>query len=147
VKNVALAGVGVIIRDAHDRLLLQRRAGTHGGGTWSCPGGHIDYGETPEQCAVRETLEEVGIMVGNVRFLGITNDVFAETQRHYITVWVQADHVSGTPRPMDPEELTEIGWFAQDSLPSPLFLPLQQLLAGKAYQTDSSVAARQPVAA
>ncbi len=45
-------GVGVlIIRDG--KLLLGRRKGSHGAATWSAPGGHLEYGETPEACARR----------------------------------------------------------------------------------------------
>ena len=53
-------GVGVIVTKA-DRVLLIKRKGVHGQGTWSTPGGHLEYGESPEGCAARETLEETGV--------------------------------------------------------------------------------------
>ena len=41
-------------------LLQLRSAMAHEGGTWSCPGGAIDKGETPFEAALRESAEEVG---------------------------------------------------------------------------------------
>ncbi len=41
-------GVGIIIRKG-DRVLLLRRKNVHGGGSWSTPGGHLDFSESPER--------------------------------------------------------------------------------------------------
>ena len=47
-----------------ERLLVTRRpAGAHLAGHWEFPGGKLEPGETPETCAVREVLEEVGLRV------------------------------------------------------------------------------------
>ncbi len=125
-------GVGVLI--VHEgRWLLIRRQGAHGAGTWSTPGGHLEYGETPEECAIRETDEETGVHLKNVRFLGLTNDIFAERGLHYITIWMQGEVESGEAHLAAPDEASAIGWFAPDVLPGPLFLPLEHLLAGKCY--------------
>lgn len=62
----------IIIRN--NQVLLIRRKNVHGAGSWSTPGGHLDFGETPEQCAIRETQEEVGIEIKDVRFVAATND-------------------------------------------------------------------------
>ncbi|MCD4684456.1 MAG: NUDIX domain-containing protein [Anaerolineae bacterium] len=133
-QTIVRVGVGVIIEDAAGRVLLIQRATPHGNGTWSNPGGHLDPGETPDQCAIRETREETGIEIGNVRFRGLTNDIFAETGKHYITIWMQGDLISGEPTITAPREVSEIGWFAWDALPEPLFLPLAQLVAGRVYR-------------
>ena len=45
-----------------DHLLMIRRKGKHAAGLLSCPGGWIDYGESPEQAALRELNEEVGLV-------------------------------------------------------------------------------------
>jgi len=133
-QSSARVGVSVLVRKG-DKLLLEKRAHVHGAGTWGPPSGHIDFGETPEQTAQRETLEETGIHITNLNFLGITNDVFESAQKHYITLWFNAIYQSGEATCKAPEEESEVGWFRQDDLPQPLFLPLQHLLEGKVYHS------------
>ncbi len=136
-EKQAQVGVSVLINKG-DRILLEKRAHTHGEGTWGPPSGHIDYGETPEQTAMRETREETTITIDNLKFRVVTNDVFEKEQKHYITIWFDADYVTGEPKASAPEEETEVGWFTWDSLPQPLFLPLQHLLEGKTYPTQTT---------
>jgi 8-oxo-dGTP diphosphatase len=129
-------GVAVIIvRDR--RVLLLKRSGSHGAGTWATPGGHLDFGETPEQCGVREAHEETGLEVADLAFVALTNDIFELERKQYITIWMRAGRIVGEPAIASPREMTELGWFAWDALPRPLFLPLAQLVAGAAYPSLS----------
>lgn len=128
--EVPRVGVGcVVVRDG--RLLLVRRRGAHGTGTWSTPGGHLDFGETPEACAARETKEETGVGLSNLRFLAITNDVFEDTGRHYVTIWMRGDPDRNEAVIRDAEEIADLGWFESDALPQPLFLCLDNLLSDR----------------
>lgn len=121
-------GIGVIVvRDGG--LLLRKRIGKHAHGTWSCPGGHLENGETPEECAIRETLEETGLPMESARVVALTNDLFPDGG-HYVTIWLKADGVSDGEVILDPTEASEYGWFPQDALPSPLFPSLVGLLGG-----------------
>lgn len=132
VHTCASVGVGVIvIKD--ENILLLKRIGSHGASTWSCPGGHIDFGESIEQCAIRETKEETGLDIGNVQLKAITNDIFPEEKKHYITIWVNGEYLKGEAKIASPREATEINWFKWNELPKPLFLPLQNLIQGKSY--------------
>ena len=117
-------------------LLLVRRKNVHGGGTWSTPGGHLDFAEQPDECARREAEEETGLAVGETRFLGITNDVFNESL-HYVTLWFHATCEDGEPRIAAPYEIDELGWFERDRLPTPLFAPLRRLLDGELLRTSA----------
>ena len=114
------------------KVLLMKRKGSHGKGTWSTPGGHLEFGETLEECAAREAKEEVGVDVIDVRFRAVTNDIFEETGKHYITVWMEGKSV-GEPFIAAEREVEEIGWFAWNSLPEPLFLTLENLVKGNSY--------------
>ena len=125
-------GVAIIITK-NDQVLLMRRKGIHGKGTWSTPGGHLEFGESPEQCAAREAKEEVGLDVVDIRFRAITNDMFDTTGKHYITIWMEGDSISNDPVIAAEDEVAEIGWFAWDSLPQPLFLSLENLLKENSY--------------
>src|SRR4051812_36423779 len=54
---------GAVVRDRDGRLLLVRRGHAPSEGLWSVPGGRVEDGETPEQAAAREVLEETGLYV------------------------------------------------------------------------------------
>ena len=125
-------GVGVVIRRGVDILLI-RRHNVHGAGTWSTPGGHLDAGESPEACAAREVREETGVEVENIRFLGVTNDVFDAEERHYITLWMEAEYLSGTAVVGAAHEMSEVQWWPSEALPANLFLSLRNLVDGRSY--------------
>ncbi|GLV56699.1 NUDIX domain-containing protein [Dictyobacter sp. S3.2.2.5] len=133
----ANVGVSVLIKNG-DRILLEKRVNTHGAGTWGPPSGHIDFGETPEEAVLRETQEETGLQIKDVKFRCITNDVFQDEQKHYITLWFEAHYVSGEPRVKAPEEESEVRWFTWSGLPEPLFLPVQHLMEGKTYPSQTT---------
>ena len=120
----------IITRD--DKVLLMKRKGTRGKGTWSTPGGHLDFGETPEECAAREAKEEVGAEVVDIRFRAVTNDVFEAEGKHYITIWMEGRTVN-EPFIASEREVEEIGWYAWDALPQPLFLPLENFVKQNSY--------------
>lgn len=121
----------IITRD--DKVLLMKRKRPHGKGTWSTPGGHLDFGETLEGCAARESKEEVGLDVTDIRFHSVTNDVFEEEGKHYVTIWMEGKSVLGEPHIASEDEAEEIGWYAWDALPQPLFLPLENLVKKNSY--------------
>ncbi len=122
-------GVGVfVMKDG--KFLLQKRQGSHGAGSWSLPGGHMEYGETPEQTAVRETKEEFDVSIKNPKIIGITNDFMPADSKHYITIFVEAEYDAGEPKIMDTSS-AEMGWFSKDGLPSPLFIPLKNFIENK----------------
>lgn len=84
-------GVGVIVKK-DNKILLQQRKRSHGTGTWSLPGGHIEYGETPEVTAAREAKEEANVEIRNSKVVGVTNDFMPEEEKHYITIFVEAKY-------------------------------------------------------
>jgi 8-oxo-dGTP diphosphatase len=77
-------------------------------------------------------------MVQDIRFLGITNDVFETEGRHYVTLWTTAEAPEGAPYVAAPYEMDAIGWFAPGDLPAPLFLSLRNLL-GRGLQAGSGM--------
>ena len=119
-------GVGVlIVREG--RLLLGRRRGSHGADSWSAPGGHLEFGETPEECARREVLEETGLVVGKLAKVAFTNDFFIAEMKHYVTLFMLTEDISGTPQRCEPDKCAGWEWFSADKLPQPLFAPLETL--------------------
>lgn len=123
-------GVGVIIRRG-SQVLLMKRQNAHGDGTWSPPGGHLEFGEDIDICAAREVLEETGVTITDIAFRTITNDLFVEEGKHYVTIWVECKYASGEAQVCSPREATAVEWFSWDDLPEPLFLPFTNMLANQ----------------
>ena len=124
--NRPRVGVGCIVVRENKMLMVKTRRGG-----WSTPGGHLEFGESPSECAVRESKEEAGVTLSNVEFVAVTNDVFSDTGPHYVTIWMRAEADSFDTSISDTEEVVEAAWFAPDALPSPLFLYLENLMAGR----------------
>ncbi len=121
-----LIGVGVLIT-AEGRLLLGKRKGSHGAGSWALPGGHLEAGESVASCAIRETAEETGIRVADVRHVDFTNDLFEEEGRQYITLFVEATAFEGIAEVLEPDKCEQWRWFSRQEMPGNLFRPLQSL--------------------
>lgn len=122
--------VGVAVLLIRDRaVLLGKRKNSHGHGQWAPPGGHLEYGESFATCAQREVLEETGVRIYQVEFVAVTNDVFWEEQKHYITIFMRADVQEGNPLVLEPDKCEKWDWFLWDALPEPLFLPVRHFLA------------------
>jgi 8-oxo-dGTP diphosphatase len=112
-------GVGVmIVKDG--KVLLGKRKGSHGSGEFAWPGGHLEYMESIVGCAKRETSEETGMEIDNVRFLRLVN-LKKYAPKHYIDIGVIADWKSGEPVVMEPEKIEGWEWYDIDNLPKPLF--------------------------
>jgi 8-oxo-dGTP diphosphatase len=129
-----LVGIGVLIRK-NDEYLLTKRRNSHGDGTWSPPGGHLEFGESFEECAIRETLEETSLIIDDLVFLGVSNDFFEVENKHYITIWMEATSIDGEAIINSPDEMSEIAWFKRDQLPAPLFLPMEKLITNEFYRS------------
>lgn len=120
-------GVGVIVKK-DGKVLFGKRKGAHGEGTRSLPGGHLEFGETPEQCAIREVFEEAGIGISNAVRVAFTNDILEKEQKHYVTLYIASDYAGGDVRVMEPDKCEEWRWVDWDDLPRPLFIPIENLL-------------------
>ena len=123
-------GVGVLIID-DNKILLGKRKNAHGDGSWAPPGGHLEFGESWQGCAQREALEETGLVLDDLRFCAVTNDIFAESNKHYVTIFMRASYTGGVVTNREPEKCEQWQWFAVDCLPDKLFLPLAQLIEQK----------------
>ncbi len=109
-------------------VLLGKRKGAHGAGTWALPGGHLEYGEAVENCAKREVKEETGLSIYPVARGPYTSDVFPEEGQHYVTLFVVARSGTGEPRILEPDRCEKWQWFRWSEFPRPLFAPLESLI-------------------
>ena len=113
-----LVGVGVMIMK-DGKVLLGRRKGAHGSTTYGWCGGHLEFGETLEQCSAREVLEETGLTVKSLKLLCVSNIV--SYGNHYIDIEFIGEVEPGEPRILEPERVESWNWYSMDDLPSPLF--------------------------
>jgi ADP-ribose pyrophosphatase YjhB (NUDIX family) len=104
-------------RDTDGRILLVRQADT---GEWSTVGGTIEIGEPPEDAAIREAKEEIGVDVALVRLIGCFGGAgfevtYANGDHAAFVSAVYEATLGGVPK-ADMEEVVEIGWFDRDAL-------------------------------
>ncbi len=110
-------GVGVmILRDK--KVLLGKRITAIGDGQYAFTGGHLEYGESFEDCAIRETREEAGIEIKNVRYQLLANLMYPRA--HYIHIGILADWKSGEAKVLEPDKRENWDWYELDKLPEPL---------------------------
>ncbi len=100
------------------KILLGKRKGSHGENTYGWVGGHLEFGETPEQCLEREALEEAGISLKNITFLCVSNII--AYNKHYLDLEFTAE-TDDEPKVMETTKLESWDWYDLDNLPSPLF--------------------------
>lgn len=131
-------GVGVLVFD-QGRILLGERIGAHGEGTWCPPGGHLEFGETPEACALRELQEETGLVAAQAQPGPWTNDFFEKERKHYVTLFMIVKEFEGLPRVLEPEKCLRWEWFPVERLPDPLFLSIAHLIKRHPLQTLNCV--------
>lgn len=122
-KKRPKVGIAVAIVK-NNQVLLGKRLGKHGPGTWAYPGGHLEFMESWEECARRETKEETSLEIKNVRFGVVTNELHYQENEHYITIGMIADYAGGEPQTLESNKCEEWCWFSWDNLPQPLFLPI-----------------------
>jgi NAD+ diphosphatase len=109
----------VLVKRGND-LLLTRKA-EWPAGRYSLVAGFLDFGESLEECAIREVREETGIEISNIRYVGSQNWPFpAQLMAGFV-----ADYAGGHIR-VDPNELEDAKWFPPEALPN---LPTRRSIA------------------
>ena len=80
----------------HDEkvLLIKRNHAPHAG-LWSPPGGKMEIGETPEECAIREIKEETGLDIVNPVLRGIETAIDIAYPIHWLLFIFRAEYSTG----------------------------------------------------
>ena len=113
-------GVGVLLVDANDRVLLTLRNRGPESGRWSIVGGKLDFLETLEACAIREAREEVGVVVSVASLLCVTDHCIPDENQHWVSPAYLAQIREGQPVNCEPEKTAAVQWFALSELPANL---------------------------
>jgi mutator protein MutT len=116
-------GLGLVVRPAPGPakvLITRRRVGTVYAGYWEFPGGKVEPGESPEDCAAREVREEVGLLVTPLRRLAVVEHTY-EHGRVRLSAWVCRETEPGGEA--EPLEVADCRWCTLEEIPWDEFLP------------------------
>jgi 8-oxo-dGTP diphosphatase len=116
-------GVGVLILNNKNEVLLGLRKASHGTGEWCFPGGHLEFGETIFETAKREVKEETNLDISKFELVSVCDEMrYIKTDnKHYLNLGVLGKYAGGEPIVMEPDKCKEWIWFPMQALPENLF--------------------------
>ncbi|MGC9310859.1 MAG: nucleotide triphosphate diphosphatase NUDT15 [Candidatus Aenigmatarchaeota archaeon] len=130
-----MVGVGVMLLKGNKVLLGRRhedpkmaKSELHGEGTWTMPGGKVEFGEKLRAAAVREVFEETGILLekADLEIISVADDIGYGA--HFVTIGFLCRDFEGEAKVMEPDEITKWGWFSLNKIPERIFGPSQEIL-------------------
>lgn len=140
-RPIIMAAAGVIVMNERHQILLQHRSDND---CWGLPGGSMELGESFEETARREVLEETGLVVGklDLYYVHSGQEAFYQYpnghQVYVAAVIYTTAEFTGELR-LDEEESLEVGWFGPEKMPArlnPLDKPvLESYLQRLAHET------------
>lgn len=130
-RQQSVGVANILIRDDYS-VLMGFRIGKHASGMWGFPGGHLELNERFEDCAIRETEEETGVVIPSihdVRYWTTENVLFPEENKHYVTIFMITKYSEkmGIPTPMEPDKCEDWKWFQWDVMPDNIMTGIKQL--------------------
>ena len=121
-------GVGVMVLKDNKILLGLRNpdkekasSELQGQGTWTMPGGKVEFMETLHDAAKRELEEETSLKAAELELFSVSDDM--TDTAHYVTMGFLVKEYSGEVQTMEPETILEWKWFDLDDLPNNLYKP------------------------
>jgi 8-oxo-dGTP diphosphatase len=109
-------GVCVILQDQQGRVLLGKRKNAFKAGYYGLPGGRIEVGEALETAAKRELIEETGVTVEKLKYVGVVKDFQGE--RDFIHFIYVARDWQGEITTVEPTKCEGWEWFNRTELPA-----------------------------
>lgn len=115
-------GIGVIIQNPKNEILIGKRKGSHSP-FYSIPGGHLEKGETFEEAAIKEVFEETGLRIKNPRVFSVTNNLRTNKyeNKHYISVNLFTNEFDGELEVKEHDKCEIWEWHKISEIPKPHF--------------------------
>lgn len=112
---------GLLVRDG--RVLIGKRRLEPRKGEWDLPGGFLEEGESALHGLRREFLEETGVEIRPVEWLGTAIDPYGSSFVLSLT-WI----VEGEGEPSGSDDIEQLAWFAADEIPAEMAFPSQNTM-------------------
>ncbi|XP_076914936.1 nudix hydrolase 1-like [Bidens hawaiensis] len=130
ISHAPEVGVSVFILKDNKILFGRRRSVDVGADTYLLPGGHLELGESLEECAAREVKEETGLDIKNIETLTTKNLYIDATHINATYMRAQLVDPTQTPQNIEPDKCEGWEWYDINNLPEPMFGPLSEMLQG-----------------
>ena len=123
VPQLILPAIAVAIFNHEGQILLQKRRDVD---KWGILSGHVEFGESVEDAALREIFEETGVRGKILRFIGIYSFPLTQTYHYkdktaqYVTSYFEGALTGDLIPGYTNEETLELGFFSPDELPENL---------------------------
>lgn len=121
-------GVGAVLLNDNNEILLILRNRPPEAGCWSIPGGKVDFFENLEDAIIREVKEEINLDVEIVKLLGVTNHIISDEKCHWVAPNFLVKIKDGSLKNMEPEKHGGVKWFKLDSLPENITITTKNAL-------------------
>ncbi len=107
-----IVGCGAVARNSEGEFLMVRQMGGYWRGKWIFPGGKLEIGETLEECARREFVEETCCEVTIKKLIGayVSYDPHTEFEKQVVLIYFRGDSLPCEPRVG--EGVTDVAWFS-----------------------------------
>lgn len=128
-------GVAALVFDESRRVLIGRRLGPIGGGSWQCPGGFAEENELPLAAAKRELFEETGLLATKLTEGPWVSVYYPGLNLHVTSLCAIVKEYEGTPTRKEPNKCEGWEWFSVDFLPEPLFYSQEALQKSWGFNT------------
>jgi 8-oxo-dGTP diphosphatase len=128
-KDYIGVGVGALITNGQNEVLLLQRKKQPEADCWSIPGGAVKMFETIENAITREIKEELNVDIKIIKLLGVTNHILEKEKSHWVSpVFLAQITGNQTPVNAEPDSHHDIRWFLINKLPPNITLTTSKAL-------------------
>ncbi len=128
-KDYIGVGVGALIINEQNEVLLLLRKKPPEVDCWSIPGGSVKIFETVEDAIIREVKEELNVDIKIVKLLGVTNHILKQEKTHWVSpVFLVQITGNQTPLNVEPDSHHDLRWFPINELPHNITLTTSKAL-------------------